>query len=85
MIKILLLTNNQILVSQIEEVSAEIGEPDCKLTNPYLIVNNSNKTLEPWLLDITNQNVFMIQSDKIITITDPSKEIIENYLKLTAE
>jgi hypothetical protein len=32
-IKVLVLTNNQILVSQIEEVGADIGEPDCKLVN----------------------------------------------------
>jgi hypothetical protein len=31
-IKVLVLVNNQILISQIEEVGADIGEPDCKLS-----------------------------------------------------
>jgi hypothetical protein len=34
-IKVLVLTNTQILVSQIEEVGADIGEPDCKLVKPF--------------------------------------------------
>ena len=28
------LMTNQILISQIEEVAADIGEPDCKMTEP---------------------------------------------------
>ena len=36
-IKALLLTNNQILITQIDEVGADIGEPDCKMTNPFLL------------------------------------------------
>ena len=35
LIKILVLTNNQILISQIEEVTSELGEPDCRLTKPF--------------------------------------------------
>ena len=33
-IKIILLTNSERLISEIEEVGADIGEPDCKLINP---------------------------------------------------
>ena len=36
-IKAILLTTNQILISQIDEVGADIGQPDCKLTNPFLL------------------------------------------------
>ena len=36
-IKAIVLTNNQILISQIDEVGADIGQPDCKLTNPYML------------------------------------------------
>ena len=36
-IKAIVLTNNQVLVSQIDEVGADIGQPDCKLTNPYML------------------------------------------------
>ena len=36
-IKVLALTNNQLLISEVEEVgSADIGQPDCKLINPYV-------------------------------------------------
>ena len=34
-IKVLLLSNQEIVVSEIEEVAAEIGDPNCKLTKPY--------------------------------------------------
>jgi hypothetical protein len=81
MIKLLLLMNNQILVSQIEEVGADIGEPDCKLIEPF-ILNQSTETLSPWLVDFSSQNTFMIQSDKILTITEPKPTLLEKYQKL---
>jgi hypothetical protein len=80
-IKAILLTNNQILISQIDEVGADIGQPDCKLTNPYLL--NEDKTLEPWLINISRQDVFMISSDKILTITEPMPTLLEKYESLT--
>jgi len=76
------MTNNQILISQIDEVGADIGEPDCKLTNPYLL-NQSSLTMEPWLINISRQDVFMISSDKIITITEPMPTLVEKYEELT--
>jgi hypothetical protein len=81
MIKLLLLTNNQILISKIEEVGADIGEPDCKLINPY-ILDTSTETLSPWLASFSMQNIFMIQSDKILTITDPKPTLLEKYENL---
>ena len=80
-VKAILLTNNQILISQIDEVGADIGQPDCKLTNPYLL--NEDKTLEPWLINISRQDVFMISSDKILTITEPMPTLLEKYESLT--
>ena len=39
-IKAILLTNNQTLISQIDEVAAQVpGEPDCKLTNPFVLTS----------------------------------------------
>jgi hypothetical protein len=75
------LTNQQTLVSQIEEVGAEIGEPDCKLLNPMVICEGN--TLTPWLLEQTQQDVFMISSDKIITLADPMPTLLEKYIGLT--
>ena len=79
-IKILLLQNDLILISQIEEVGAEIGEPDCKLVNPFVI--KKDKTMEPFLCDYTNENVFMISSEKIFTMANPSSTILEKYEQL---
>ena len=76
-IKVLLLTNNQILVSQIEEVGADVGQPDCKLTNPFVL--NSDGMLESWLSNATRQDVFMISSDKILTLSDPTPTLLEKY------
>jgi hypothetical protein len=78
MIKLLLLTNNQILVSNIEEVGADVGEPDCKLTKPFFL-NQSNETLSPWMIDFSNQDTFMISSDKILTIAEPSEKLLKKY------
>ena len=80
-IKAILLTNNQILITQIDEVGADIGEPDCKMTNPFLLKDDG--TLEPWLISISRQDVFMISSDKILTITEPMPTLVEKYEELT--
>tara|TARA_R100000664_G_scaffold29231_1_gene40995 strand:+ start:14 stop:277 length:264 start_codon:yes stop_codon:yes gene_type:complete len=76
-LKILILTNNQKVISQIDEVSSELGEPDCKLTEPFVI--NDDGTLSPWLLDITTQNTFMISSDKILTLVQPNSKLVKKY------
>jgi hypothetical protein len=83
LIKLLLLTNNQILISQIEEVSSDLGEPDCKLISPFVVKND--KTLEPFLSGYTKQNTFMITSDKIITLSDPTPTLLEKYQDLIKE
>ena len=72
--------NQQRLVSQIEEIGADIGQPDCKLTAP-LIVKDDN-TLSPWLVESTNQSVFMLSSDKILTLVDPKPTLLEKYQDL---
>jgi hypothetical protein len=82
-IKVLLLINNDVLISKIEEISADIGEPDCKLTDPYEI--KTNKVLEPFLIDYTKQNIFMINSEKILTIVDPTPTLLEKYEDLIKE
>ena len=80
-LKLIVLTNNQILLSQIEEVGAEIGEPDCKLIDPY-IVNQSTLGIDPWLSVFTVKNIFMMSSDKILTITEPNEKLISYYKEL---
>ena len=79
-IKLIVLTNQQKLVSQIEEVGADVGQPDCKLTEPFIV--GDNNTLSPWLVDITSENVFMLSSDKILTLVDPKPTLLEKYQDL---
>jgi len=75
--------NQQILISQIEEIGADIGEPDCKLINPFII--KEQNTLEPFLLGITKQDYFMMSSDKILTLADPTPTLLEKYEDLIKE
>jgi hypothetical protein len=84
MIKILVLTNNQILISQIEEVGADLGEPDCKLIKPFELKKSTTTEvyLESWNSDYTSQDTFMISSEKIITLIDPKPTLIEKYQNL---
>ena len=80
--KIIHLLTNQILISQIEEAPAVVpGEPDCKLSNPFLI--KEDNILEPWLLNITKDDIFMLSSDKILTLCDPTPTLLEKYQDIT--
>jgi hypothetical protein len=73
--------NNLKLISQIEEMPAAVpGEPDCKLTEPYVV--GDSDTLTPWLVESTSQNEFMISSDKILTLVDPKPTLVEKYENL---
>ena len=83
MTKVLALINNIILISKIEEVTSELGEPDCKLTKPFVV--RSDKTLEPFLCGYTKENIFMISSDKILTLADPTPTLLEKYEDLIKE
>ena len=80
-IKVLLLSNQEIVVSEIEEVASEIGDPNCKLTKPYKIEGGA---LHKWMQDYTEQNDIMISSDKIITLVTPSPLIFDQYSKATS-
>ncbi len=80
-VKVLVLTNNQKLISQIEEVAPlDIGDPNCKMIEPFLL--NEDGTLSPWLIDVTNDNEFMICSDKILTLVDAKPTLLEKYQDL---
>ena len=81
-VKIVHLTTNQILITELAEVAAVVpGEPDCKMINPFTI--KEDQTLEPWLLIVTKDDIFMISSDKILTLVDPTPTLLEKYIDLT--
>ena len=80
-VKIIHLTTNQILISEIVEVAPiDIGAPDCRMVNPFTI--KEDQTLEPWLLNVTKDDIFMISSDKILTLAEPTPTLLEKYLDL---
>ena len=89
-VKLIALVNNKILLSEIEEVGAEVGEPDCKLINPVILTTTEDKitveegkvVLTKWLSSLTKDREFMISSDKILTMSDPAPTILEKYMDL---
>lgn len=83
-IKCVLINVDNVLITQIEEVATELGEPDCKLVKPYRFLGEGK--MSPWLGEsqITDQTEFMIHSDKILTIFDPTPEVIAKYKELIA-
>ena len=78
-IKILLLSTNEYIISEISEVAAEFGDPNCKLTNPCY-----TDSMKGWCNEYTNQKTMMIHSDKIITIINPNKEYLKKYIDATS-
>ena len=81
-VKIVTLVSQQLLISEIAEIAATVpGEPDCKLLNPFII--KEQNVLEPWLLNVTKDDIFLMSSDKILTLVDPTPTLLEKYLDLT--
>jgi len=82
-VKIVQLTTNQTLISEVAEIAAVVpGEPDCKLINPFIV--KEDNVLEPWLLNVTKDDIFMMSSDKILTLVDPTPTLLEKYLDITS-
>ena len=82
-IKIVTLVSHHLLITEIEEAPAAVpGEPDCRLINTFII--KENNVLEPWLLNVTKDDNFMMSSDKILTLVDPTPTLLEKYIDLTA-
>tara|TARA_B100002019_G_scaffold10482_1_gene8397 strand:+ start:507 stop:788 length:282 start_codon:yes stop_codon:yes gene_type:complete len=80
-IKLIVLTNNLKLISQVEQVGADIGEPDCKLTKPYEVVlqEDGKLFLRRWLEGFASDDSFMMSSDKILTLSEPTMQILDSY------
>ena len=81
MIKCVLVDVDTVLISEVVEVE-ELGDPNCKLVNPYLF--NSIDDMKPWKSEITNQTEFMIRSEDILTIADPTGTVVDKYTELTS-
>ena len=82
MIKCVLIDVDTVLISEVVELDAEIGDPNCKLVNPYLFTSIDD--MKPWKSEITNQTEFMIRSEDILTIADPTGTVVDRYTELTS-
>lgn len=80
-VKCLLLDIDNVIISEIVEIPAELGDPNCKLINPYRFYSVDD--MKPWP-KATDQTELMIRSEDILTMADPTKEVIEKYLELTS-
>ena len=78
-IQVLCLVNQMILIAEIDEVLAEIGQPDCKLINPCVIINGK---VSKWMSDLTPNKEMFMSSDKILTLVDPTKKLLDEYSKI---
>ena len=81
-IKCILMDVDNVVIAEVIEVDAEIGDPNCKLIKPYLFKDIDDMT--PWKSDVTNQTEFMIRAEDIFTIADPTGAVIDKYIELTS-
>ncbi len=81
MIKCLILKIGITLISEMSEVGADVGEPDCQLTNPFRVTDEEVFVRWP---SVTDQRTLMIHSDSILTIVDPSEDIMKKYKEAIA-
>ena len=79
-LQILLLKNNKVLLTQLEETGTEIpGEPDVLLVKPYELDEDGNLTR--FLKGVTIQDEMMIHSDSILTIVEPNQYLVKATMK----
>ena len=81
MVKCLLLKEGTNLIGELVEVDVELGEPDCRLVNPFQI--DENNELRRWP-SFTDQRTLMLQSDSILTIVDPSENLLKQYKEIVS-
>ena len=88
-IQCILLRDDKVLIGEVQELFGEIGEPDCKVINPYRIVlgintdTNATERIEPWLT-FTNQTEILIRSSDVLTFVEPNGKLIDEYLAAIA-
>ncbi len=88
-IQCILLKDDKVLIGEVQELFGEIGEPDCKVINPYRIVlgintdTDARERIEPWLT-FTNQTEILIRSADVLTFVEPNGKLIDEYLAAIA-
>ena len=88
-IQCILLRDDKVLIGEVQELFGEIGEPDCKVINPYRIVlgintdTDARERIEPWLT-FTNQTEILIRSADVLTFVEPNGKLVDEYLAAIA-
>ena len=84
-VQILILKNEQVVISEVISVTQEIGEPDCKLVKPKLVVpgDRPDKRVVEWLDEYTDQDAIMIRSDDVLTFVEPTTDLLDYYVTIT--
>ena len=84
-VQILIFKNEQVVISEVVSVMQEIGEPDCKLVKPKLVVpgDRPDKRRVPWLDEYTDQDAIMIRSDDVLTFVEPITDLLDYYVTIT--
>ena len=74
---LLILKSGQILVSQSEEMDYE---PKVHLIQPYEVTGKTKVSLSPWPSYTTDTHI-LLRSDDLLTVCEPSRSVLELYLK----
>lgn len=84
-VQILILKNDKAIISEVVQIMQEIGEPDCKLIKPKLLVagDRPDKRVVPWLDEYTDQDDIMIRSDDVLTFVEPTTDLLDYYVTIT--
>ena len=75
MLKCLVLLTGTVLIGKVEEVAAELGDPNCQVSNYYEITKDGMKK---WL-NCTNDEILMLRSENILTIVEPNLQTVKEY------
>lgn len=75
MLKCMVLLSGTILIGKIEEVSAELGDPDCQISDFYEVTPEG---LKKWL-DFSDDTKLMLRSENILTIVEPNLKTVKEY------
>lgn len=76
MVKCLILLTGTILIGKIEEVPAELGDPNCQVTNFFEITPDGK--MKKWI-SFSDEEKIMLRSENILTIVEPNLSTLKEY------
>lgn len=85
---IVMKTGDILVASNITKiVPDDYNDPDLEIMNPYILLKSIADSIfiKPYLSDYTNQLVFSIRSEDILTMFSPKERILDEYKKMTGE